>query len=427
MGQDSGKEGRDQVKEECQSSPPPAADHFTHSLSEWCKPFQDFMEAERMPTELMEYLRELICELDSPYAKYVRALKELETEMPTEDPPGAMEPPNLLPVRIRSVESFLTGKDVKDVSWVLSLVEVLNFYATMGKVKTGPAHLTPAQELMVTRLFQAVRSFPEKGGKVPPFTTTLGEIGKVKFDYGGEPVHYMEDLEASKIIPCWPKVGEAAVQDARNFVPAHVKEWLDDPASCLLPSACWPDKPPTSRVRATDREWEAIVTAGYERGMMRMVSEDELLRDHNGRPVLNGAAAVRKIKKIGGEERHLQRFISVLVPSNMYQQHMPGDDVHLPYLGQMTMMEVDEDEEVLIDSEDLTSCFNLFRLPPSWSGYAAFSKKVSARVFGGPPNEEVYVGMAVVPMGWINSVSLMQSVVRTLVFGISQVPGDSEL
>ena len=52
---------------------------------------------------------------------------------------------------------------------------------------------------------------------------------------------------------------------------------------------------------------------------------------------------------------------------------------------------------------------------------------MSVRVFGGPPNEDVYVGMSVVPMGWINSVSLMQSVVRTLVFGVSAVPEDSEL
>ena len=34
-------------------------------------------------------------------------------------------------------------------------------------------------------------------------------------------------------------------------------------------------------------------------------------------------------------------------------------------LGQMAMMEIDIDEEVLIDLEDLVSCFNLFRLPQS--------------------------------------------------------------
>ena len=106
---------------------------------------------------------------------------------------------------------------------------------------------------------------------------------------------------------------------------------------------------------------------------------------------------------------------------------MPGDDIHLPYLGQMSMMEIDEDEEVLSDSEDLVSCFNLFRLPPKWGGFTAFNKKVSARVFGGPANEMVYVGMTVVPMGWLNSVALMQTVVRSLVFGMSQVPETSEV
>ena len=240
-------------------------------------------------------------------------------------------------------------------------------------------------------------------------------------------MHYMEELEASKVIPCWPKIGEAGVQDTRTFVPAHVREWLDDPHSCLLPEASCPETPSHSRVRATDKECELIVEAAVARGMMRMVPEDELLRDSKGRPVPNGAGGVKKVKRIGGEDHRLQRFISILVPSNSYQAHMPGDDVHLPYLGQVSLMEVDEDEDVLVDSEDLTSCFNLFRLPPKWSGFAAFSKRVSARLFGGPADELVHVGMTVVPMGWINSVALMQTVVRTLVFGLSGVPETSEI
>lgn len=212
------------------------------------------------------------------------------------------------------------------------------------------------------------------------------------------------------------------MQDATKFVPPKVQAWLSDPRTCLLPEAAWPDKPPPSRVRASDEEWEKIVRAGVERKMMRMIREDEIFRDHRGHMVLNGAAAVKKIKRIGGEDHSLQRFISVLVPSNTYQHHMPGDDVHLPYLGQMAMMEVDEDEEVLVDSEDLTSCFNLFRVPDSWGGYFTFAKQVSATIFGGAPNEMCYVGLSVVPMGWINSVALMQSVVRHLVFDLSGVP-----
>jgi hypothetical protein len=83
------------------------------------------------------------------------------------------------------------------------------------------------------------------------------------------------------------------------------------------------------------------------------------------------------------------------------------------------MMEVDADEEVLIDSEDLVSCFNLFRLPERWAGFATFAKQAPATIFGGPAGAMDYVGKRVVPMGWINAVSLMQTVVRKLVFGLS--------
>ncbi len=298
-------------------------------------------------------------------------------------------------------------------------MEILNYYALGCKPKQPSKKLTPAQELMLTRLADVGMRVSYHGGSVSSYKEGYAELVTAKFDYSGEPVQYMQELVAEKVIPCWPRVGEAAVQDAVTFVEPQVRAWLEDPISCLLPVSQWPDVPPLSRVRATDAEWEKIVRAGFERGMMRLVRDDEVFRDTKGRPVLNGAGGVRKVKTVGGEERELQRFISILVPSNTYQKNRPGDDVHLPYLGQMSMMEVEIDEDILIDSEDLTSCFNLFRVPPRWSGFFAFAKKVSARVFGGPPSELVYVGMAVVPMGWINSVALMQTVVRTLVF----IPG----
>ncbi len=106
------------------------------------------------------------------------------------------------------------------------------------------------------------------------------------------------------------------------------------------------------------------MTAAYERGMMAAVRDDEVFRDHAGNPVVSGAGGVAKWKQVGGEMRQLQRFISILVPSNAYQRHMEGDDQHLPYLGQLSVLGLEEHEQFLVDSEDLTSCFNLFRLPP---------------------------------------------------------------
>ena len=91
------------------------------------------------------------------------------------------------------------------------------------------------------------------------------------------------------------------------------------------------------------------------------------------------------------------------------------------------MVEVEPEQEVLVDSEDLTSCFNLFTLPEEWGGLMTFAKQVPSSVFGGSPDQKSWVAMNVVRMGWINSVSLMQTVVRQLVFVESKIPCSSEL
>lgn len=131
------------------------------------------------------------------------------------------------------------------------------------------------------------------------------------------------------------------------------------------------------------------------------------------------------VKKVGGEERRLQRFISNLVPANSYQR--PGDDIHFPYLGQMAMFSLEQDEELLVDSEDLTSCYNLFALPQAWVSFMAFGKAVDSSVFGLAPGEPMYPAMAVIPMGWLSSVLLTQAIVRHLVFDLSGVPRDTEV
>ena len=427
-----GREGRqEEGREAIRLKPAPGqegvADAAGEDAADWHQQVLNFTTESHDPLTALSFVCRMMSRFDCPLAEFTTRMSELEDAATTGSTPETMRSNDLLPISVASAKVFMRGKDDRLAVWVLKVVEILNYYALGCKPKQPGKKLTPTQELMLTRLVDVGTRISYHGGSVRSYKEGYAELVTAKFDYSGEPVQYMQELVAEKVIPCWPKVGEAAVQDAVRFVDPQVRAWLEDPIACLLPVSQWPDVPPLSRVRATDTEWEKIVRAGYERGMMRLVRDDEVFRDTKGRPVLNGAGGVRKVKTVGGEERELQRFISILVPSNTYQKNMPGDDDHLPYLGQMSMMEVEIDEDILIDSEDLTSCFNLFRVPPRWSGFFAFAKKVSARVFGGPPNELVYVGMAVVPMGWINSVALMQTVVRTLVFARSNIPEESEI
>ena len=55
----------------------------------------------------------------------------------------------------------------------------------------------------------------------------------------------------------------------------------------------------------------------------------------------------------------------------MFQDRLEGDGKLLPYLGQLTLLQQEEEEVWLGDSEDFTSCFNLFRLPPDWHKFMA--------------------------------------------------------
>ena len=77
------------------------------------------------------------------------------------------------------------------------------------------------------------------------------------FGYDGEPVILMEDITADLVVEAWPAIGQAAVQNAIDFVPDELRAMLLDPKSCLLPLHEWPERAPV----------EKLVRAAHERGM----------------------------------------------------------------------------------------------------------------------------------------------------------------
>ena len=340
---------------------------------------------------------------------------------------GTMSSPDLFPIPVWIVESLFPDDEKAIKAWLKLMVVVLNFTYGGSQPIEARGSYNKAQSECVTGLRRAVLQLVGSQQKLTPLPEMRARLAEGRLDYAGEPMCLMEELFAEKVLPCWPKPGEAGVQRAEDFVPEGMKELLLNPRMLLLPEDQWPEDPPPCKVRATQEEWTDIVCAGVERKMMVGLRKDEVFHDHRGRPVFNGAMAVPKLKKVRAETLRLQRFISNLVPINSYQRHLPGDDVHLPYLGQMAMFSLDHDEELLIDSEDLTSCYNLFSLPSAWAPFMAFGKAVDSSVFGLAPGEPMYPAMSVIPMGWLSSVSLTQAIVRHLVFDLSGVPRSTEV
>lgn len=150
----------------------------------------------------------------------------------------------------------------------------------------------------------------------------------------------------------------------------------------MLPKEKMPVNSLYSRVRATDDEWFKLVNHTWKLGMMRPVSDDDVPRDRGGHLITNGAAAVAKEKQVNGQLTQCQRFISVMCPINAVTEVVAGAQQTLPYIGQLTGLLVEEDETLVLDSEDLQSAFNLFSLPEQWLPYMAYSRKVYGSAMG---------------------------------------------
>ena len=165
-----------------------------------------------------------------------------------------------------------------------------------------------------------------------------------KLSYSGELVSVRHELVASKVIPCWPKVGEAAVCPIVDFVDEHLVDDLANPLGCLLPESEWPLEVPRSRVHANDAEWYPICKAAVERDMFCEVAEDKLFRAKCGTPVLAGAMGVDKVKDVGGIPLILLRFICIFCPLNPYLRKMAGDSGLLPQAALLNNLILDDGE-----------------------------------------------------------------------------------
>ena len=237
----------------------------------------------------------------------------------------------------------------------------------------------------------------------------------------------MMNLEAEKVIKAWPGLGQAAVVDLKDCLPEHLASMLDDPKQFLLPKTELPERHRGSKLWASEAEWERIVKAGYDRGMFVPVDDADVPRDRKGHLISNGAGAVSKTKVVNGVTQEAQRFISILCPLNDAMRLLPGAQDTLPYVGQLTAILAEQDSYLVMDSEDLQSAFNLFRLPIQWAPLFNFSKKVRGDVMGLSSDIMVRPGLRVVPMGWSSAVTLIQAAIRRITYEIAKVPRSGDV
>eukprot|EP00435_Cladocopium_sp_Y103_P024511 s1749_g6.t1 len=369
-------------------------------------------------------LIEVLETVDSPFGRFIR-------EYSSSQPTPALRPPHdqrgdLLPIAPESITVEIKNVTAEKVFWVQAVVMALNYHYCCGWTKPV---CVPIKKTLGTNQREAISKLADMVTRnvitadvIPPLGAVKELLDSKRFDYAGNPVEHMQDLSAAKVIPMWPKPGKAGVRCITEFLDPEVLEAVRDPSSWWLPDDRRPAKRTRSRVRATDETWFEICKAAHERNMMKVVSEDQLHKDRAGHYITNGAGGVLKRKEVNVRMTDFQRFISVLIPTNEHSEQLPGSQDSLPYVGQLTGIVLQAEDELYLDSEDLTSAFNLFAVPDTWLCHFAFSKRVDAAAFGGTPGVQVTPALSVVPMGWKSAVTLVQAAVRKIVFGMCKVP-----
>jgi hypothetical protein len=180
---------------------------------------------------------------------------------------------------------------------------------------------------------------------------------------------------------------------------------------------------PRARVNATDDEWAIIRKELYRVGIVAIVPEGDILVRH-GRKVVNGAFGVVKPNKKGPTGKKVVRLIVHLKPANACQQMISGSNCTLVGPSAWLRIVLEDDDTVLMFwGDDFACCFYVYRLPRLWWPLFVFEKRVPLAVLVGPEKGGVgmcYVGVTVIPMGWLSASGVVQSIQRGIF--LNQIP-----
>ena len=128
------------------------------------------------------------------------------------------------------------------------------------------ANARRAQEATYEHLTDRILWFLE-ADDVRDWAEVRREAKEKKFAYNGEVISVRRELLADKVIPTWPQKGSAAVADIAAFLDGDLRKMYEDPYKCMLPREEWPETVHSSRVYATQPEWDRIAREALDRGI----------------------------------------------------------------------------------------------------------------------------------------------------------------
>lgn len=230
-------------------------------------------------------------------------------------------------------------------------------------------------------------------------------------DYKGDEVKVARWIQWENVAPALPK--EIGLVPLAEVCTLGCKEYVLGLDSFLKPRETW-GKISRPKVMVEDGAWAAMCTGLVEAGVCCLLEEGQVFQTDSG-PLLNGLFGVSK-EDWTPQGTEIFRLIMNLIPFNSICQPLSGDIDTLPSWSMMSPFFLQPGENLLVSSEDVRCFFYTMQVPDCWVKFLAFNKVVPQSCLPCELNGKVvYLASRVLPMGFLNSVSIAQNVHRNLV------------
>jgi site-specific DNA-cytosine methylase len=297
-------------------------------------------------------------------------------------------------------------------AWVYVMVCALNRLA--GKrVRPEPGHWGPLERRAVASLEDSVkrRADPQRAF---PTSEELWQkdVGCRRIGYNGEEQSICHELTWEQVLPALPPKEHGGCIDCLLWVSPRTREFLTHPEWLLKreEEVNLPKMPGKIHVRKADKMRIALELVA--RNVCDWIPLSKV-HEINGVKVLNGLFGVAKPVLLDNGQPVLGLIMN-LTGSNATQLQMEGGCSGLPSITAWQSAVVGSGEEVKLHQSDMCSAFYLFKLPPQWRPYLAFNVLADGSEFGGISGINYALCCSVIPMGWLNSVGVMQEVSENL-------------
>ena len=286
-------------------------------------------------------------------------------------------------------------------AWLFNVVSALNKLAGY-KGAPYPGRWTQSEQAAAESMRTAIERRCARDVVSNPLTESdwWKELSGRQVGYNGEEISTCQQLSWEQVIPSLPPEEHGGSIETLHWVSPRTREFLLNP-SLLLKSpddVKLPKLPGKIHVKPEDKM--AIAHELVRRNICSWVPL-ELVYKVGSLRILNGLLK-------SGES--VLRLIMNLTGSNATQHQLEGGASNLPSITSWQSLVLEQGQSLEMFQSDMSSAFYLFKIPPCWHRHLAFNVIASEEELMGHGRRQFALCCSVLPMGWLNSVSIMQEV-----------------